>query len=119
MQVNVPIKGIVIDENNNASVPCEVSIKLLNNRSLKAVVKLQFAGFIINDIRIIENRGNTEIIYPQTTFHAKSGEEIFRAVAFPSTTSLSKTLNHCILNAYSEACMEQIGAIAHEASKAA
>lgn len=104
--VTLTNSGIIVDENGTASIPLDVQIRIVNHRTLKAVAKLTYADFVINDINIIEDRGRIDIRFPQKPF-TKNGVERKISVSFPGVPELSSQLNHAILKAYSEKMLEE------------
>lgn len=110
MENNVKLTNAIINDKGEVSVPCKISIRFINHQVLKAVAKLEYAGFIINDIRITERFGRTTITFP-SNFIERNGHKRTVAVAFPAERELSKYFNHIILNAYTEACLKEMNNI--------
>lgn len=111
MENNVKLTKVTINDEGEAFIPCKISIRLINRPTLKAVAKLEYAGFIINDIRITERYGKTTITFPSNVIERKDGQKRTVAFIFPADRDLSKYLNHAILNAYTNKCMEEINHI--------
>ena len=97
--------SITVDQNGTTNIEVDVQVRILNKRSLKAVVKLTYAGIVINDIKILERRGKIDIVFPQKPF-VYNGIERQISVAFPGVSNLSSQFNHVILKAYGEAALE-------------
>lgn len=97
---------IEIDENGDQYIPYNVSIRLVNGRSLRAVAKVEFANIVIADIGIFEHYGRISIQFPSKEFDDKNGRRRFISVAFPNKPELSRELNRGIKQAYKEKCEE-------------
>lgn len=98
-----------ISEDGKVTIPYTVSIRLVHSRFLKAVVKINYAGVIINDIHIIDRYGKIEIRFPDKQFDdKKTGKRKKTTVAFPCTPEVSRDFNQAILKVYTEACEEEL-----------
>ena len=97
---------INLEDNGSARIETDVQIRILNRPTLKAVAKITYAGLVINDIKILEKRGNIDIVFPQKPFGSNNNTERMVSVVFPCVPELSSQLNHIVLKAYSEAMLE-------------
>lgn len=102
-------KLVEVAKDGKVTIPYTVSLRLVHSKFLKAVVKIDYAGIIINDIYIINRQGRIEIRYPDKQFEdKKTGKQKRVTVVFPRTPELSREFNQAILKAYTEACEEEL-----------
>ncbi len=108
MENIVKVQDAIVN-NSEVEIPYKITVRLLNKKHLKAVAKLEFAGFIIADIKIIESNNRTIVEYPSKEFVTSEGETKKTSVCFPSNKNTSRFFNKAILTAYTDACFEQNG----------
>lgn len=105
------------DEDGNSYIPYNVSIRLVNGRTLKAVAKVEYANIVIADIWILERYGRISIQFPSKEFEEKSGRKKVISIAFPNVPETSKELNRGIMQAYKEKCEETYAKRASEVAE--
>lgn len=88
--------------------PVKVTITLINTRgSLRGVVRLNYCGMLLGDIRILEDfQGNTIVDFPTREFVSKATQETRRVNVFIPTAQLKMPLNQLIVSCYQEAVAE-------------
>lgn len=92
------------DDQGNVYIPFTVSIRLINRIHLKAVARVQYAGIIIDDIRVIMNRrGSLTIDFPSRAINSRNGERRYVNDAFPCVPEVSRAFNTAVMLAYQEA----------------
>lgn len=118
MEAKLNVNDFVIkDDEGNVSIPYTVSIRLINKYNLKAVARIQYAGIIIDDIRVIANRrGTFTIDFPSRAIKTKDGDTKFVHDAFPCVPDVSRAFNAAILSAYQEAVEEAEKAVTENAA---
>ena len=84
--------------------PVTVTITLINTKgTLRGVVRLNYFGMLLNDIRIFEDfQGNTIVDFPTREFTAKATKEVKKVNVFFPTAQLKTPLNQVIVSCYQE-----------------
>ena len=84
--------------------PVTVTITLINTKgTLRGVVRLNYFGMLLNDIRIFEDfQGNTIIDFPTREFTAKATQEVKKVNVFFPTAQLKTPVNQVIVSCYQE-----------------
>ena len=74
--------------------PVTVTITLINTKgTLRGVVRLNYFGMLLNDIRIFEDfQGNTIVDFPTREFTAKATKEVKKVNVFFPTAQLILSL---------------------------
>ncbi len=84
--------------------PVTVTITLIDSRgSLRGVVRLNYCGMLLGDIRILEDfQGNTIIDFPSREYTVKATQETRKVSVFIPTAQLKMPLNQLIVSCYQE-----------------
>ena len=91
-------------------VDCRVTlVPRRYNSTLRAVATLSYAGFIIKNIQIHEDRGEIDVRYPSVTFKRKDGNEVHSVSVHPTSAPFGAQLNHLILSEYSKLILSNSG----------
>lgn len=96
-------------ENTEVLIPVECSVRLIRPRrdsTLRGVATINYAGIVISNILINENRGEIRIEYPRQSFTRRNGNEGYITVSRPANGVIGKQFNMAILNEYSKQIME-------------
>lgn len=90
---------------NGVEYPIRVTVYLIKGRrNFKAVVKLDYFGILLNDIRILEDfQGNTIVVFPTREHTDKNTNETREFNVFIPSQKLRGTLNNLIVTCYLEA----------------
>ena len=93
------VTKIFLDE--NFSIPLEIETFYNETGNQKAVVKLIYAGMVINDVYVIQKgrHGTLSVVFPQKTLGKANNTKMVSTV-FPGVPNLSKQFNNAILSAY-------------------
>lgn len=105
-KINISAKAVNSDENVEIEMPVECSVRLVRarkNSRLRGVATINYAGLVIKNILINENRGEIEVSYPKDTFTRKNGKEGYITLVHPDNGVVGNQFNHIILNEYSQA----------------
>lgn len=92
---------IFLDEEGINKIPINVQVRKIKKTStnLKAIIRLDYGGLIVDDIAIVERGNRLMVEFPsRNTVINKQTKHI--STVFPGIPELSKQLNKVILNAY-------------------
>ena len=103
------VRSINVD---GVDYPLRITVFLIKGRrNFKGVVRLDYFGMFLNDIRILEDfQGNTIIVFPTREHTDKETNETREFNVFIPSQKLKGSLNNVILGCYLEA-LEKDGPI--------